>query len=176
MLESPTQTDVWGEILNNISPALSIIKYFEGLMNKPYLCPANKWTIGYGHVIIINGKMANGVEYTLESLPGEYKYISDEQAYTLLVDDVTPYIRKVNRLINRKLNINQLCALISFSYNCGINAFRISSLRKYINTNNTLDDIIIKSYFNRWKYAGGVILKGLEKRRDTEAKLFCTPI
>jgi GH24 family phage-related lysozyme (muramidase) len=36
----------------NINEAgLKLIKHYEGCKLKPYLCPANLWTIGYGAVL-----------------------------------------------------------------------------------------------------------------------------
>jgi GH24 family phage-related lysozyme (muramidase) len=31
--------------------AIEVIKHHEGKRNRPYLCPALLWTIGYGHVL-----------------------------------------------------------------------------------------------------------------------------
>ena len=30
---------------------LALIKHYEGFYSKPYKCPANYWTVGYGHLI-----------------------------------------------------------------------------------------------------------------------------
>jgi lysozyme len=59
-------------------------------------------------------------------------------------------------------------ALISFAYNVGIGALESSTLRKRVNANDWLGAV---EQIKRWDKAGGVVLKGLVRRREAEAAL-----
>lgn len=172
MLELLTQTEGLDRALNSLEPGLKLIKKFEGKLNKAYLCPANKWTVGYGHVIIIDGRMADGITYKFQDLPIQYQVMSDSDIDWLLMKDAISYFCKMQKMINVKLNANQLGALLSFCFNVGLGNFQISSLRRCINQGGKYDPAMIEYYFLRFKRGGGRILNGLVKRRIAEANLF----
>ena len=67
-------------------------------------------------------------------------------------------------------NQNQFDALVSFTYNCGVkNLKNLTQSGK-----RTLSQISIKlPLYNK---AGGVVLRGLQRRRAAEKELFDTPI
>jgi lysozyme len=54
------------------SKALELIKQFEGLRLKAYLCPGGVWTIGYGHTSGVKSGMvitkAQAEEYLLSDI------------------------------------------------------------------------------------------------------------
>lgn len=66
-----------------------------------------------------------------------------------------------------------LAAVASWSWNCGVGAFKQSRLRRAINAGRWADaaDLI-----KRPRTAGGVELRGLARRRDAEAALFAKGI
>ena len=82
-----------------MNPAIPIIKEFEGCKLKAYLCPANVWTIGYGHT--------DGVK--------EGDEITQQEADRLLASDVDLFTTGVQRLVTSDINRNQLGALVSFA-------------------------------------------------------------
>jgi len=136
---------------------IELIKKYEGLSLKPYICPAGYWTIGYGHVL------------TKDELK-EYKNgITKKEAELLLYHDVFKTFFLISPLVNVKLHPYCWDALTSFSFNVGVYAFKASSLRKKINRGEFYD---AAEEFMRWVYAGGRKLKGLVKRRREERELF----
>ena len=133
--------------------ALLLIKSFEQLRLNSYLCPAGKWTIGYGHTDGVNQGML----------------ITEKTADAFLKQDIQKAEDEVNR-INADLTQEQFDALVSFVFNVGTQAFRVSTLRKLIERNP--NDKKIADEFRRWVYAGNKMLPGLVKRREQEIKLY----
>ena len=132
--------------------AIELIKSFEQLRLNSYLCPAGVWTIGYGHTDGVNQGML----------------ITEKTADGFLKQDIQK-AEEVNR-IKQDLTQGQFDALVSFVFNVGIQAFRISTLRKLINRNPS--DKLIAAEFRRWVYAGNTILPGLVNRREKEIQLY----
>lgn len=143
-LVEPTKTSLKG---------LALIKTYEGLRTNAYLCPANVWTIGYGH--------------TLTTKPG--MMISHQDAEKLLERDLERFEKAVIKNVTVPLTQNQFDALVSFTFNVGIGAFKTSTLLSYLNRK---DYSGAAEQFLRWTRAGKQILPGLVKRRKDEFKLF----
>lgn len=133
--------------------AYELIKQFEGLRLKAYLCPAGIWTIGYGH---ISGVSPNS-------------FITIQEADEYLHRDVATIEMQLNKL-NLILRQCQWDAFVSFVFNVGIGNFKSSTLLAKIRTNP--DDNSIMDEFLRWVYANGKVMKGLQKRRLAEMKLY----
>lgn len=134
---------------------LNLIRQWEGFKPYPYKCPADKMTIGYGHVIKEN-------ENFIQITPAE--------AEELLLDDVIDAEKAVIR-VNEKipLSANQYDALVSLVFNIGIGAFENSSMYGYLMSK---DYVAAASEFPRWCKANKRGLKGLLKRRIDEMLLF----
>lgn len=138
------------------SPAgLNLIKQFEGLRLKAYLCPANVWTIGYGHT----GGVKEGDKITLA------------KANEYLKADIARFEAAVNKLVTVPLTQNQFDALVSFTYNVGVVALKTSTLLKYLNVGSYT---AVSEQLRRWNKASGKPLQGLINRREAEIKLFTT--
>ena len=136
---------------------IEVVKSYEGLYLKAYRCPANVWTIGYGHTY----QVTEGME------------ITQKQADSYLRWDLQTAENCVNLLPNiNLLNQNQFDALVSFAFNLGCGNFKTSTLRKKVIL-NPIDDTI-RFEFNRWIYAKGKKLNGLIRRRNEEADLYFT--
>jgi GH24 family phage-related lysozyme (muramidase) len=87
------------------------LKAREGFIPRPYRCPANYLTIGYGHNIDAHGwKKVN--KYMRD---GKLSY---RDATALLYDDVKEEIEKVTRMAPH-LTRNQALAVASLFANCG---------------------------------------------------------
>lgn len=136
---------------------LDLIKRFEGFKEKPYLCPAGVWTIGYG--------TTNRV--TKDTAP-----ISREDAEMLLREDLMARTNELNGLVPESLTQDQFDALCSFCYNLGVFAFQNSTLRKVIN-HNPMDYEHIRKEFMKWVNVHGRKVSGLIRRREAEADLYC---
>ena len=133
---------------------LNQLMVFEGLRWTAYRDAAGVLTIGYGHT----GKDVR-----------EGDRISPFWAKELLVKDVAAVERAVSELgVTR--TPGQLDALVSLAFNIGIGRLKGSTLLKVIRKGGSKQQI--KKEFKRWVYAGGKRLKGLELRREWEARRF----
>jgi lysozyme len=148
--------------MKDLDPAVSIIKEFEGLRLKAYICPAGLPTIGYGTTRYPSGeKVKLGDE------------ISIEQATEYLYSDLKVFVKAVHDMIEVPLSNNQFCALVCFCYNVGpMNLKRSTLLRKL---NAELPKASVSIEFMKWVKAGGIVLGGLVRRREAERALFMTP-
>lgn len=141
---------------------LNLVKSFEGLYTKAYLCPANVWTIGYGHTGTVDGKkICAGMSITAT------------KAASLLALDMAQFEKGVEQRVKVKLNQNQFDALVSFSFNVGLGALGSSTLLKLLNQGKYSE---ASKEFAKWNKGGGKVLAGLTKRRAAEAALFNTPV
>ena len=126
---------------------------FEGLKLKAYVDVSGVPTIGYGHTY--NVRMGDR--------------ITAWYAKDLLTEDIAYFEEKVKALNVAKTE-GQLDALVSFAFNLGIGRLKESTLLKVIRQGGSKSQI--KHEFKRWVYADGKKLRGLEKRREWEAKRF----
>ena len=139
----------------NISQnGINLIKNFEGCRLEAYQCSAGVWTIGYGHT---------GSDVT------KGRKITQDEAETLLKQDLTVHCNNVSSLVKVSLNQNQFDALVSFEFNVGYGNLSTSTLLKLLNKG---DYAGAANQFERWIYAGGKVLEGLKKRRKAEKELF----
>ena len=125
----------------------------EGLQLTAYRDAAGIPTIGYGHT--------KGVRM------GDR--ISEDWARRLLRQDVAEVERQVKAMRVASTD-GQLDALVSFAFNVGISRLRRSALLRVIREGGT--KLQIQREFKRWVYAGGRRLRGLELRREWEARRF----
>jgi len=137
---------------------LELLKRWEGLRLKAYRDAGGVWTIGYGHT-----SMAG------KPLVYEGMAISEPQAEEILARDLRQYEKAVEENVKVALSDNQFAALVSFTYNVGIGAFRRSTLLKRLNAGD-YDGVPIEMM--KWTRAGKKRLKGLENRRAAEAGLW----
>ena len=94
---------------------IDLIKKYEGFRAKAYKCPADKWTIGYGHTLNVKST----------------DVIDKAQAEVFLRQDVEFAEKEVNRH-NLNINQNQFDALVSFVFNLGVGNFARSTLLRKI--------------------------------------------
>lgn len=139
---------------------IDLIKSFEGLKLKPYLCSAKVPTIGYGSTMYPGGR-----KVTLSD-----KAISEQDALLFLSNDLTFFEKQVDSFTTDAVNQNQFDALVSFAYNLGATALKGSTLLKKVNANP--NDPTIRAEFMKWVNAGGRKVQGLVNRRTAEANLY----
>lgn len=142
----------------NISEAgINFIADYEKFYATPYRgLDSQNQTIGYGHVITAG-----------ES----FDTLTKEEAKALLEKDLQDFVQLVNNITN-DLNLNQcqFDALVSFSYNCGANELKYSSLLKDIKSGSTNE--IIKDDFLMWIYCNHEKSLGLYRRRYDEYEMY----
>ena len=139
--------------MNIGNEGVELIKGFEGLELKSYLCPAGVWTVGYGHTITAHKGMV----------------VTEGVAEELLRQDLGWVEFTVNNSVTVPLTNPQYDALCSFVYNVGATAFNKSTLLRLLNEGD-YDGAYWQ--FSRWNKGGGKVLKGLVRRREAERTLF----
>ncbi len=156
-----------------------LMHQYEGCRNKPYLCPAHIWTIGYGHVLY-----QDQIRLPMVSKEGQSTMIrkeyplkqednrvwSKEEIEKLFSDDVSLFERGVLRLapiLSGRQGAFDAC--VSFSFNAGLGNFQRSTIRMKVNRGEWE---AAAEAFMQWTKGGGRELPGLVKRRKAEKALF----
>ena len=139
-------------------PGIELIKEFEGLRLKAYLCPAKVWTLGYGHTTSAGPPVVQ---------PG--MTITSREAEGILKADLVKYEAGVLKLVKTPLTQGQFDALVSFAFNCGVGALAKSTLLKRVNAGR-FD--AVPAELMKWTKAKGRELPGLVRRRRAEAALW----
>ena len=148
------------KIIKIASKGLDLIKSFEGLRLKPYLCSAGVPTIGYGNTFY-----ENKAKVTLKD-----SAITEQRAVELLAWSLSGFEQYVDSYCVDTITQNQFDALVSFCYNLGPANLKSSTLLKKVNANP--NDPTIRAEFLKWNKAGGRALAGLTRRRTAEADLY----
>jgi lysozyme len=149
---------------------IKLIKYFEGVKNRPYKCSARVWTIGVGHVIYdaqLRLKLAERDSFKLK--PEDDRIWSNEEIDDLLKRDLSRFELGVLRLLGAvQPRQSEFDALVSFSFNLGLGTFQRSTVRSaFIRGDKTRAGETLLKYCR----AGGKVLKGLQRRRLAEHAL-----
>jgi len=156
---------------------------YEGCRNRPYLCPAHIWTIGYGHVLyqqqirlpMVKKDGESGQirkEYPLEE--GDNRVWSKEEINQLFATDVASFERGVLRLVPTVAGKQgAFDAMVSFAFNAGLGNLQRSQIRIKANRGEwqAAADALMD-----WTKGGGRVLPGLVKRREAERSLFLSGI
>lgn len=157
---------------------------YEGCRNKPYLCPAHIWTIGYGHVLYqeqirlpVAYKDQDKLKNPLPVLRKDYplkqedaRVWSKTEIEELFAADVGNFERGVLRLVPTVSGRQgAFDALVSFAFNAGLGNLQRSQIR--IRANREEWEAAAEA-FMQWTKGGGKVLPGLVKRREAERALF----
>ena len=159
---------------------IHVMHEFEGYRNKPYLCPAHIWTVGWGEVLYqdqIKLPMVRKDGYT-GLIRKEYKLRDEdnrvwsrEELETRFKALLGSFERGVLRLApNLVGNQSFFDACVCLSYNIGVGGFQRSTLRQRILRDEPLDSIA--EGFLVYTKGGGKELPGLVRRRKAEVALF----
>jgi GH24 family phage-related lysozyme (muramidase) len=147
--------------LNN--DGIELIKRFEGLRLKAYVCSGGVVTIGYGTIAYPDGTKVK-ISDT----------ITKEMANECLMKNLERYVNYVKgaNIYSKLSNDNQFSALVSFVYNVGMQGLhKPNSIHRRI-SNGEAAHVVVSSELPRWNKAGGVVLQGLANRRKAELDLF----
>lgn len=158
----------------------ALMHQFEGCRNRPYLCPAHIWTIGYGHVLYqdqIRLPMVRAEGKEVPMIRKEYplraednRVWSKEEINALFAQDVASFERGVLRLAPSLAGRQgAFDACVSFAFNAGLGNFQRSTIRMKANREEWE---AAAEAFMAWTKGGGKELPGLVKRRKAEKALF----
>lgn len=134
-----------------------MVKMFEGLRLRSYQDAVGVWTVGYGHT---GGDVKPNHTISLE----DANYFLD-----LDLRVATAGVLGAIKGTTESFTPWELDALTSFVFNVGVGAFSNSTMLKLILAGNKRE---AAGQFRRWKYAGGIPLEGLIRRRRAEAVRF----
>lgn len=152
---------------------------YEGYRNRPYLCPAHIWTVGYGHVLyqdqiqlpVVRKEGYAGFirkEYPLRQEHNRSWSMSEIDQ--LFRADVAAFERGVLRLVPGCAgHQGRFDALVSFAFNAGLGNLQRSQIRMKANRGDIEG---AADAFMQWTKGGGRELPGLVKRRKDERALF----
>ena len=150
---------------------IHLIKYFEGVRYKPYMCSGNVWTVGCGHALyprqlVMN--LADRAKFKLK--PEDNRTWSKEEVDGLLRYDLQRFERGVLRLLGTVQPTQaEFDALVSFSFNLGLGTFQRSTVRSAFKRGDKerAGEVLLM-----YRRAGGKILQGLVRRRMAEYAMF----
>lgn len=134
--------------------AADFIEQWEGFKGEAYKCPAGLWTIGFGHTEGV--KQGDVVTY--------------KEAYELLCKDIQQRVKELAPYINVSVTSGQFIALCSLAFNVGVGSVTRSQLLRKLNAGDI--EGAAAEFLNGWNTANGVVLDGLTRRRQAEAKIF----
>ena len=160
---------------------IDLIKEFEGyhtkLANgnaKAYEDPIHGWsvaTIGYGTTKYPNGKKVKQGDIITRDEAQKYLVWEVEKLCKPNLENIPTW---------KQMNNNQRGSLYSFAYNLGAYFYggkNFQSITKVCNSPDRWNDKEwVKAQFVKYRNPGSVAEQGLRRRREAEAKLFCTPV
>jgi len=161
--------------------AIQLIKSFEGLPDgdpsttnlDAYLDPLGIWTIGWGHVVLFQGRPLRGAQnraIARRLYPGG---ITIAQAEALLRADLLDRSPSLLQLAKVPLDDGQFGALMSFAFNCGLANLAASTLLRLLDARNyaaAADQFLV---WNKGRKDGVLVeLPGLTRRRRAERAMF----
>jgi lysozyme len=145
--------------------ALPIVRHFEGCAKRlksgmiaPYLDRLPKkplWTRGYGRTY---GITADSSEISLQEAEKELSI--GLASYAQAVLKLSPCLA---------LHPHKLAAVVSWAWNCGIGAYKVSRLRRSINNGDWKE---AAENIRTPRTSGGREVRGLALRREAERSLF----
>jgi len=148
---------------------IQLIKHWEGVRYRPYICSARLHTIGVGHVLYPDqGRLPLDQRDAFPLKAEDNRTFSMGEVDGILSADLIRFEAGIAKLFPVVLAQGQFDALVSFAFNLGLGGVQRSTLRqKVLRGEPEAADEFLK--FTR---GGGKILPGLVGRRQDERALF----
>ena len=143
---------------------ITLIKHYEGCPKDAdgnavsYRCPANKPTIGYGSLKLIDGSPVQ-----------DNMSITMKEAEELLAHELEEYEGYINDMVTVPLKQNDMNAMVSWVFNLGPTNLKNSPLLRVLNEGKYPE---VPEQIKGWNKVNGKVNEGLVKRRKSEALLF----
>jgi lysozyme len=158
--------------------AMEIAKPFENLVLHAYWDPHPHGlpTQGWGRLLtryslkmhLSEGKTRQEADLWLRTT---YPDIDKNTADRWLMEDMSKAYRGVLKYARVPLSVGMEAALTDFAYNVGVGALQSSTLLRMI---NRFEYEEAADQFKRWNKSGGVVLRGLTRRRSAEREAYLT--
>jgi lysozyme len=159
---------------------LHLMHKFEGYKNKPYLCPAHIWSVGWGTVLYqdqiklpmirVEGKDVPMIRKEYPLRQEDNRVWSKEELVEIFKNDLASFERAVLRLVPGCAgHQGRFDALVCLAYNIGAGNLQRSTIRMKANRGDWEG---AEEAFMAWTKGGGKVLPGLVKRRVAEKALF----
>lgn len=139
-----------------------LLRRFEGVFLKPYICPAGVPTIGVGATTYADGTKVTMKDPALTPQEADDLLEFHAQSYLDAVVKISPVLAK-----HPKRHV----AIGDFAFNLGTTRYKASTLRKRVEAEDwegAADEMM------KWVWGGGRKLPGLVKRRTVDANLLLT--
>jgi lysozyme len=133
---------------------LQLTENFEGCRLTAYRDVKGVLTVGFGHT---------GPDVT------EGLTITQDQANLLLEKDMAWAEAVVNNYVDVQLTQSQFNAIVDLVFNIGSGNFRNSTMLKLLNSEQYA---LAAEEFQKWDKAGGLVVAGLLRRRESEENEF----
>ena len=159
---------------------LHLMHKFEGYKNKPYLCPAHIWSVGWGTVLYqdqiklpmirVEGKDVPMIRKEYPLRQEDNRVWSKEELVEIFKNDLASFERAVLRLVPGCAgHQGRFDALVCLAYNIGAGNLQRSTIRMKANRGDWEG---AADAFMAWTKGGGKVLPGLVRRRQAERALF----
>ena len=163
--------------MNISDQGLASIKRNEGVRVKPYLDSILLWTTGVGHLIAPPEHMKMTVEERKAAkakgkllCPKEWdRTLTIGEVDEILKGDLRRFESGVLRYCPMGLIQGRFDAMVSFAFNCGLGTLQRSSIRM---RHNRGDYEGAADGFLLYNKAGGIVNKGLTRRRNEERAMY----
>ena len=159
---------------------IHLMHQFEGYRDRPYKCSAKIWTVGWGHALYPEQlRLPNARTEKYQGMirdefplkPEDDRLWTKPELEELFRQDLLRFELGVLRLApNLSGNQGVFDACVALAYNIGLGNFQRSSVRQRINRDESKERIA--EAFMMWAKAGGKVLRGLQRRREAETRLF----
>lgn len=155
--------------------AEEIAKPFESCSLEAYWDPVGFPTNGWGHLLSRTTKKDTMAKLKFTAAEADewlritWPDLTQDQADKQFLIDLGKAYKSVQRLVKVPLSPEQVAALIDFAFNCGGGNLQISTLLRLVNRSEFID---AADEFVKWNKAGGIVLRGLTRRRMSERSMF----
>lgn len=139
-----------------------LLRRFEGVFLKPYICPAGVPTIGAGATTYEDGTKVKMSDPPITAQRADELLEFHAQSFLDAAVKVSPILAK---------HPERHVAIGDFSFNLGTTRYKASTLRKRVEAEDwegAADEMM------KWVWGGGRKLPGLVKRRTVDANLLLT--
>ena len=163
---------------------LHLMHQFEGYRNRPYLCPAHLWTVGWGEVLYQDQirlpmlRPAGKTQIDIPVIRKEYQLRDEhnrvwekaelEERFKNLLGSFERGVLRLAPPVSGNQGLFDAC--VALSYNIGLGGFQRSAIRQRILRGEPLERVA--DGFMMWTKGGGKVLPGLVRRRKAETALF----